>query len=140
MPILTVIVNDDKGQPVNNASIYLFSGAGGIESKENASLNGTTGTDGKASFTVSGFYRVGVYILGYIKTDTSYTIPEEWKNIWTCWGAVGVGESDIEFPFNVKFTNQPTPSTSPIIWIVAGIGIIAVVAMGVLMIKRQKKK
>lgn len=140
MPILTVIVNDDTGQPVNNASVYLFSGSGGIEPKENAALNGTTGTDGIASFTVSGFYRVGVYISGYIKTDESYTIPEEWKNVWTCWGAAGVGSSDMEFPFTVKYTNQPTPPTSPIIWIVSGIGIIAVVAMGVLMIKRSKKK
>jgi len=139
MPTLTIIVNDDKGQPVNNASVYLFAGSGGIDRKENAALNSNTGIDGKASFTVSGFYRVGIYISGYVKTDISYTIPDEWKNVWTCWGAVGVGSSDIEFPFEVAKTSN-TNSSNPIIWVVAGVGIIAVITMGVLIIRRSKKK
>lgn len=137
MPVLTIIVKNDKGQPVNNASIYLFEGAGGIEPKENASFNGVTGVDGKKTFEISGFYRVGIYISGYVTTDSTHTVPDEWKNIWTCWGAVGVGDSNMEYPFNVKLINQPT---SPIIWVVAGVGIIAIVAMGVLMVYRRSKK
>jgi hypothetical protein len=137
MPVLTIIVNNDKGQPVNNASIYLFEGAGGIETKENAVFNGATGADGKKAFEVSGFYRVGIYIKDYITTDSTHTVPDEWKNIWTCWGAAGVGSNDMDYQFNVKLINQPT---SPIIWVVAGIGIIAVVAMGVLMVYRRSKK
>lgn len=104
MPILTVTVTDiDTGRGVANAGVYLFEGGGGIEPPENAYYSKKTDQSGTARFDVSGFFRVGIAAKGYeiYDPDDPRAPLEEWKDVWTCWGAVGVAR-DITYDFPVK--------------------------------------
>lgn len=104
MPILTVTVTDiDTGRGVANAGVYLFEGGGGIEPPENAYYSKKTDQSGTARFDVSGFFRVGIAKRGYeaVVPWVSEEVWEPWKDIWTCWGAVGVAR-DITYDFPVK--------------------------------------
>ena len=101
-PTLIVHVYDvDTEQPVQNAVVAVFSGGGGIEPPENAFATEITDVDGNAVFLISGFYRVGVYAAGYESAYDPHNPPAEWLNVWTCWGAAGVGQV-IEYPFAVR--------------------------------------
>ena len=123
MPILTVRVIDvTTGSGVSGADVYLFTEGGAIEPPANADISGTTGSDGVAQFQVEGFFRVGIVAKGYVIYDpTDPRAPtEEWKDVWTCWGAVGVAR-DITYDFPVK------PAVAPI-WLILpfGVGLAAI--------------
>ena len=121
MPILTVRVIDvTTGSGVSGAGVYLFIEGGSIEPPVNADISGTTGSDGVAQFDVEGFFRVGIIAKGYESAYDPHTPPEEWKDVWTCWGAVGVAR-DITYDFPVKYVGLP-PSRIPI-WLILPFGV-----------------
>lgn len=108
MPKLTVIVYDEKTKiGVPFAEVYLFKGAGGVEPPEAADYKEYTDLWGKAVFEVSDFFRVGIIARGYEQLEGDpCKPPEEWKHVWTCWGAVGVAR-DIDYPFKVRLAVPP---------------------------------
>lgn len=115
-------ISTSKG--VANANVYLFEGGGGVEPPENASFSTTTDVNGVATFDVPEvFYRVGVFASGYESTYEPHNPPEEWKNVWTCWGAGGAGH---EYDFPVKPSAEPGAKSPLLIALPLAVGAVMV--------------
>ena len=70
--------------------VYLFKDGGPIEAPENADYRKSPSLDGTAVFEVLGFFRVGVKVPLRFAADPVMEPIEEWKTVWSAWGAVGV--------------------------------------------------
>ena len=101
----TITVTDIKtNKGVANALVYLFIGGATISPPENANYTGTTDANGAALFEVpQDFYSVGIIAKNYESAYDPHNPPDEWKDVWTCWGAGGaVGIYD----FAVKYVGS----------------------------------
>jgi len=103
MPKLTVqLYQALTGRGIIGGEVFLFEGAGPVESPEDADYSGRTDFTGAAVFDVSGFFRVGVRAPGRYAADPAQEPPEDWRRVWSAWGAVGVAR-DITYPFPLKW-------------------------------------
>jgi 5-hydroxyisourate hydrolase-like protein (transthyretin family) len=121
--VLTVkVYNQKTGSPIQGLKVYLFAGSGGIEPPENASYTGVTGSNGNAVFTIpSGFYRVLVSSDGgrYAAADPNMTVPDQWKNTYAAYSAVGVPpETTLDIPIT-ETGYPPTPKPSIVSYIIS---------------------
>jgi hypothetical protein len=97
---LIVYAYDNRtGKGIPGLSVYLFEGSGEIESPEKAEMSGVTDGNGKAVFDAYGFYRVGISDGRFSNADPEQTVPVEWNDVYSAWGACGVtGDMEYEFP------------------------------------------
>lgn len=139
-PMLTVkVINVETNAGISGAEVYLFEGGGPIESPERATYHAVTDAEGAARFDVYGFFRVGVFAKGYEATEEPHIPPVQWKNTWTCWGAVGVAR-DITYPFNVKPIGVPPEEVRkfPTALIIGG-AIVTAIISGIILTSRRKR-
>lgn len=104
MPQLTILLHQKlTGRGIALGKVYLFEGGGPIEPPENAHHEQPTDLTGETLFEVEGFFRVGVQIPLRFAAREAEKPVEEWKSVWSAWGAVGVAR-DITYsiPFEWK--------------------------------------
>lgn len=95
MVVWNITVTNIGSDSVPHAKVYLFIG-GVIRSPEEADYTQDT-INGVATFDVpAAFYKVGIIAPGYKSAYEPHNPPEEWKDVWTCWGAGGAGH-DYDF-------------------------------------------
>jgi len=127
----------NKGVP--NAKVYLFS-KGGIQPPENADYSEVADESGAAHFDVpTGFYHVGIIAIGYESAYDPHNPPDEWKDVWTCWGAGGAG---YKYDFQLKKIPGYEPPEEPKklnLAIVGGFAVALAVIAGVFIIRRKKR-
>ena len=102
MPKLTVYVYDvATGIGIPGVMVYLWKGPGGIEPPETADYSKPTDSEGKAVFDVYNGFRVSISNGRYEAADPYQAPPEEWKDVYSAIGAVGVVE-DVTYPFPLR--------------------------------------
>jgi len=119
---LTVHVYDAQTNVgIPNLAVYLFEGGGGIESPEKATYSGKTDSMGNAIFDVLGFFRVGISNGRYESATDPHKVPDEWKNIYSAWGACGVAR-DMDYPFPLTpLEKPPVPPTVIDLYLIGGL-------------------
>ena len=107
MPKLTVYVYDvATGIGIPGVMVYLWKGPGGIEPPETADYSKPTDSEGKAVFDVYNAFRVSISNGRYEAADPYQAPPEEWKDVYSAIGAVGVVR-DVTYPFPLRVIAPP---------------------------------
>jgi len=92
LPTLTIRIYDvNTGRGIPNKHVYLFPDVGGIEPPENAQYVGVTDQNGIWRIdNIYGFYRVTVENSGWVAVEGADEPSEEWRSVYSAFGAVGV--------------------------------------------------
>ncbi len=134
MVLWNIMVTNIGSDSVPDAKVCLFIG-GVIRAPEEADYTQDT-INGVAAFDVpAGFYKVGVVAPGYESAYEPHNPPEEWKDVWTCWGAGGAGY-DYDFAVTPKIISNGGIN----LWVIPLIISATVVSIiGAVFVKKRRK-
>ncbi|MCW4015067.1 MAG: hypothetical protein NWF06_01735 [Candidatus Bathyarchaeota archaeon] len=104
---LTVEVVDEAGVGVEGAEVYFFEGGGAYKLPEEADDMRVTDVSGRAVFTSSGFYNIGVVAEGYT-SDYAF-------GVYSFWGAAGINR-DSTYTMDL-FEDVSVSGGSDVVWV-----------------------
>lgn len=110
---LTMEITDARtGEGIEGAYVYVFLGGGSVQPPENGTFIGATDASGRVSSDLGGFYCVGVIAENYVAASAPHIPLEEWKTVWSAWGACGVAR-DITYPIEFVAGDGPVVPVDP---------------------------